>query len=302
MTAKMNSLTTTDDECYDYFDSTKQQHLITKEESSLAIAIRLNNRACFLLSDINNGNSNNNGNNGGGGEEQQDALDMFNSAIDRLKIHANTTKVPSDRTNADALARSFQTRTIPIGVASHNNINDNTIVDRLVLIHQHNAATMELYPIYVGCLLHNMALTYHQLAYKMTQNRVSFLTKARGLYHLVVQSLSCTGSLHRDDTTIGLCAVALNNVAELYRQEYRHDEMTHVVQQLKPMVSFLRQERSRDLLQSKKMKNNNNDPPATTAATTTTTTSVPHLVSSGDLDRITLNFVLWKVPNVAAAA
>ncbi|KAG7349972.1 hypothetical protein IV203_012569 [Nitzschia inconspicua] len=290
----MNTLTTMDDECYHYFDSTKQQHLIAVEESSLAIAIRLNNRACFLLSNIDNININN------VDEEQEEqeqyALEMFNSAIDHLKRHAKTANIPSDRTNADALARSFQTRTVRIGVASYSSLSsyNNNIVDRLVLIHQHNAATMELYPIYVGCLLYNMALSYHQLAYKMPQNRLSFLTKARGLYHLVVQSLSCNGVLHQDDTTIGLCTVALNNVAELYRQEYRHDEMTHVVQQLQPMVSFLRQERSRELLQSKKEKD---DPPAAT-----TTTSVPRLVSSRDLDRITLNFVLWKVPNVAAAA
>jgi hypothetical protein len=260
--------------------------------NSLAIAIDLNNRGCVLLS-------------GAGEEEEEDeqfVLEMFNSAIDQLKIHATVATVPSDVANANALASSFETRTLqcsPIIPSSTttNTTTSNTsldsalsdIVDRPVLIGEHNPCSTELYPLYAGCILFNMAIAYHRMAFKVSQSRLQNLAKAQGLYQVVFSSLASTG-LH-DDTTLGLCTLTLNNMAEIYRTEGRYEHLTGVVRQLKPLVSHQQQQR---LLERRRREAGGGGENATENY---------HLISGRDLDRITLNLMMiWKVPQLAAAA
>lgn len=277
------------------------------EESSLAIAIELNNRACYLLSNKVNGKE----------DEHQFVLELLSTAMDRLKMHATLETVPSDAANANALAGSFQTQTLPpqssfrYDNASSSNSSSSdlssltNIVDRPVLIDELNPATVELYPIYAGCVLFNMAITYHRMAYKVMmvlsnddvkmshpnhlhQQEQQLLAKAQGLYQIIYQSLTGAGLL-QDDTSLGLCTLALNNIAQLCLHQEKYDQMAYVMRHLQPLVVFQQLEREQ---QQQQMQGSNSFYFHVRR----------HLVGTKDLDRITLNLIMWKVPIIAAAA
>jgi hypothetical protein len=258
-------------------------------EFSLARVIDLNNRACYLLNS--------------GEEDEQIVLEMFHSAIACLSAHARgcaNVPGPADSVAIANAPATFQTQTLPsspmLTTASPTSTScmeeeDGciNILDRLILIDEQNPKTIEFYPLYAACLFCNMAILYHRLAiqkgWRKGGQQQQLLAKACSLYQIVYQSLSNTGL--QDDTTLGLCTVSLNNIAELCRLEDRHDHLANVIQQLKPLIAL--QQHQRMLEQQPNWPPQQQQEPY-------------HLVSSNDLGRIVLNLMIWKVPDIAAAA
>jgi hypothetical protein len=261
------------------------------DESSLARVIDWNNRACYLLSS--------------GQEDEQVVLEMFHTAIACLSSHASCAGVPSDVTNANALAATFQTQTLPSWPRTTSTTSTTSLfcvegegffelLDRPILIHEQNPFTVELYPLYAGCILCNTAIVYHRMAIHsssqvMNSHQKQLLAKAFGLYRIVFESLSNTGLT--DDTTLGLCTVSLYNIADLCRLEDRTDYLDDVIRHLKPLIAF--QQHHRRLEQQQQQRRLEQPPPSQEPY---------HLVSSNDLGRITFDLMIWKVPVLAAAA
>jgi hypothetical protein len=264
-------------------------------ESSLSRAIGLNNQACYLVSS--------------GDEDEQSVLEMFHRAITSLSVHARYADTSSDIANVTTAVASFRTKTLPsspirTSSPSLSYVEEDAFVnllDRPILIDEQNSTTTKCYPLYAGCILCNMANLYHRLAiqtsnHESSSHRTQLIAKAYGLYNIVVQSLSDTGL--QDDTTLGLCTVALNNIAELYRLEDQQDHLDNVIRHLKSFVAFQQhQRRLEEQQQQNRLQQQHQAEPFLSRPH-----EPYHLVSSHDLSRITFYLMICKVPILAAAA
>jgi hypothetical protein len=245
---------------------TKDVLKVEKSQSHITTAVYLNNRACQLLY---------------AGEDEGFALELFYGAIDHLKEYGKSRFLPSDPHNASVLAAAFRTTTLAREdtKATCNGLL-SSFFDPLVLIDENNPVTQELFPIFAGCILLNMAVMCHKRGvhrFEETHSRQEFRSKAKHLYRLVYQTIVGDTPQLRDPTSVALNTIAMYNLADLSFQDDALDLTAKLVRYVKPLV-IMQQQRQRH--------------------------NAEHagLLSGGDLQYMMLHLSFWMHQYPAAAA
>jgi hypothetical protein len=252
-------------------------------------AINLNNRAATHLSDD---------------DDEEFVIDCFVEAMGFLKSYAldrgmlSTGDTATSTDEADATTASLLQDLhvqglvclplVPGECRGKYDPSSHVLCDRALIIVPPPATLVNdpqvqknLLPLYISCILYNLALTHHRYAIKRDDGPM--FRKAYCLYSAIYRQLTLPISaalpcIQNHIVSKELCTAVLNNLGDICYHQSRHEMTAHIAGNLSSLLRSLQQ---------------HNQQRRRSAIT---------FVTGKDMDNIVMNVLMWKSPLLPPAA